>query len=175
MNNKSSLTFGLKTAFKTSIPAVAFVVTLTTTSIAKATSFIPSDIVWLLDTSGSMGGDINEVKSRIGDFDQAMIDSGIDARYALVRFGGNETLIQDLTDFSTFTTPGSPFNLLRTNGGGTERGSRAVNVALANTSFRPGSVKNFILVTDEDDDSSFGDFSAASLSLTETDTLFNFI
>lgn len=172
---KTTLTFGFKTALKTSIPAVAFVVTLTTVSIAKAASFIPSDIVWLLDTSGSMGNDINEVKSRIGEFDRAMIDSGIDAHYALVRFGGRETLIQDLTDFSTFTAPGSPFNRLTDNGGSKERGSRAINVALARTTFRPGSVKNFILVTDEDDDSSFSNFQAASLGLTETDTLFNFI
>lgn len=134
-----------------------------------------ADILWLVDTSVSMAGDINEVQARIIDFNQAMVDNGIDANYGLVRFGTFESLIQDITDFDTFNAPGGPFQLLTANQGNPESGSSAVNVGLGGATFRSGSVKNFILVTDEDDDSSFADFQAADLGLGSANALFNFI
>lgn len=136
---------------------------------------IPADILWVIDTSGSMGADINEVKTRIGDFNTAMVNNGIDANYGLVRFGGNETLIQDVTDFVTFSAVNSPFSNLTANGGATERGSAATSVGLNNANFRNGSVINVILVTDEDDDSSVSQFNQAAAELTQFNALFNFI
>lgn len=112
---------------------------------------IVSDVVWVIDTSGSMGDDIAQVKSRIVDFNTAMINNGIDARYGLVRFGGTANLIQDITTFDLFSQAGSPFQLLTANGGGTEDGSAAIQVALGAT-FRSSTVRNIIVVTDEDDD-----------------------
>jgi hypothetical protein len=120
---------------------------------SAAQAAIIADIIWAVDTSGSMGGDIAEVKQRIAEFDTAMVDNGIDANYGLVRFGGTETLIQDLTDFATFTLAGGPFASLTANGGGFEDGSAAAQVALT-ASFRANSVRNIIIVTDEDDDDS---------------------
>lgn len=133
---------------------------------------IPADIVWVIDTSGSMGGDIAQVKARILEFETAMIANGIDARYAVVRFGGSETLIQDLTDFATLSAPG-PFMSLTANGGGIERGSNATLLGLNTVSFRAGSVHNFILITDEDDDGSKR--AELDAALTATGALFNAI
>ena len=118
---------------------------------ANAQALIASDVVWVIDTSGSMGDDISGVKSRIGDFNTAMTNAGIDVRYGLVRFGGTASLIQDITTFSLFNQAGSPFQNLTANGGGTEDGSAAIQVALG-ASFRSNVVRNIILVTDEDDD-----------------------
>ena len=117
----------------------------------SAQAIILTDIVWVVDTSGSMGSDIAQVKANILSFNTAMTNENIDAQYGLVRFGGTASLIQDITDFATFSQAGSPFQLLTANGGGTEDGSAALEVAMSAT-FRPNSVRNFILVTDEDDD-----------------------
>lgn len=118
---------------------------------APAQAIILTDIVWVVDTSGSMGDDITQVKNNILSFNTAMTNAGIDAQYGLVRFGGANTLIQDITTFATFSQAGSPFQLLTANGGGTEDGSAALQVAMGAT-FRANSVRNFILITDEDDD-----------------------
>jgi len=116
-----------------------------------AQALIIADVVWVIDTSGSMGPDIAQVKARMLEFNTAMTANSIDARYGLVRFGGPNTLIQDITDFATFSAGGSPFSLLTANGGGTEDGSGAIQVALGAT-FRANTVRNIILVTDENDD-----------------------
>lgn len=118
---------------------------------APAQAVILTDIVWVVDTSGSMGDDIAQVKSNILSFNTAMVNAGIDAQYGLVRYGGAPSLIQDITTFATFSQAGSPFQLLTDNGGATEDGSLAIQTAMSAT-FRANSVRNFILVTDEDDD-----------------------
>lgn len=118
---------------------------------ASAHAVIASDVVWVIDTSGSMGDDIAQVKARIGDFNTAMTNAGIDVRYGLVRFGGPASLIQDITTFSDFNRVGGAFNLLGANGGSTEDGSAAIQTALG-ASFRNNVVRNIIVVTDEDDD-----------------------
>lgn len=118
---------------------------------APAQAAILTDIVWVVDTSGSMGDDITQVKNNIISFNTAMTTAGIDAQYGLVRFGGAASLIQNITTFSIFNQAGSPFQLLTANGGGTEDGSAAIQTAMTAT-FRANSVRNFILVTDEDDD-----------------------
>ncbi len=135
----------------------------------------PADILWVVDTSGSMGDDIAEVKARIQEFDNAMVSAGIDARYALVRFGGNDTLIQNFTTFADFNRAGGPFRSLTANGGGTERGSNATLVGLQQATFRPTAVTNVIVVTDEDDDSTAAQFTTLSNTLQARRALFNFI
>jgi len=114
-----------------------------------AQSQIVADIMWVVDTSGSMGDDINQVKQRISEFDAIMLAAGVDARYGLVRYGGAASLIQDFTTYATFIA--GPFSTLSANGGGTEDGSAALQTALTG-SYRAGSVRNLILITDEDDD-----------------------
>lgn len=150
--------------------------------VSQANAAIKADIVWVVDTSGSMNGDITEIKNRIGDFNTAMVNAGIDASYGLVEFGGNSSnastnntaaVTQGITDFASFTSGG--FAGLSASGGLTERGSLATSVALNNLTFRAGSVINVILVTDEDDDSSLTEFNNANADLTAKDALFNFI
>lgn len=150
--------------------------------VSQANAAIKADIVWIVDTSGSMNGDITQIKNRIGDFNTAMTNAGIDASYGLVEFGGNSgnastngtaAVTQNITDFASFTSGG--FSGLSASGGLTERGSLATSVALNNLTFRAGSVINVILVTDEDDDSTTTQFNNANADLTANDALFNFI
>jgi hypothetical protein len=138
---------------KSLLTALASAVVISLGSVATTQAAILADIIWVIDTSGSMGDDINQVKQRIVDFNTAMTGNNIDAQYGLVRFGGTASLIQDITSFATFNAAGSPFQLLTDNGGGTEDGSAAIQVALG-ASFRPDTVRNIILITDEDDDNS---------------------
>ena len=126
-----------------------------------------------------MGDDINEVQNRIVDFNDAMVANGIDAYYGLVEFGAQpqngirEFLTQDITTFDNFNDPAGAFQTIQTSGG-VEKGSVATSLGLT-ASFRQGSTKNLILVTDEDDDSSDSEFLAADHGLTAADALFNFI
>lgn len=147
---------------------------------------VPADICFLIDTSASMTDDINEVKARIVDFNTAMVNAGIDAQYCLVEFGGTSgngatsgtaTLFVDVTDFTTFNTPGPApsFSQTSASGGGIEEGSTAVIEALSQATFRQGSVINLILLTDEDDDSAVGDFNQANTDLGTKNALFNYI
>lgn len=118
---------------------------------ASANAAIIADVVWIIDTSGSMQGDIDQVKQRITEFDTAMSAANIDVRYGLVRYGGPASLIQDVTTFTDFSRAGGSFALLSADGGATEDGSAAIQTAMT-ANFRPGAVQNYILVTDEDDD-----------------------
>ena len=119
----------------------------------KEAHAVSADIIWVIDTSVSMGGDIGEVKTRIVQFNDAMINAGIDAHYALVKFGASNALLQDVTDFADFNRDGGPFKSLTAPNGNPESGSAATLLGLTSATFRSGAVKNFILVTDEDDDS----------------------
>ncbi len=157
---------------------------LTLTNSPASAAFIPADILWVVDTSGSMSGDIAEVKARIQDFNTAMVNAGIDANYGLVEFGGSSgngynsntaTLYQDITDYATFIAAGGAFSKTSASGGGTEKGSYATLLGLNTATFRSGSVINVILITDEDDDSSLADFNSADAALTAKNALFNFI
>jgi lysophospholipase L1-like esterase len=152
---------------------------LTVASLAAGTAAnaaITADMVWVIDISGSMGDDIAQVKQRIVEFNTVMTDNSIDAQYALVVFGGNPVLRQQLTDFATFTAIGSPFNLTTANGGGTEDGSLALQLGLSSVNFRQDSVRNFVLVTDEDDDNAGNRPAlAAALAATVESELINII
>ena len=150
-----------------------------------ARAAIVADILWVIDDSVSMGGDINEVKARIVEFNTAMVNNGIDAHYGLVRFGGPSgtapfgnqiaSLEQDIVDFATFNDGAGFFQNMTAPTAAQEPGSLGTVVGLQNATFRSGSVKNIILVTDEDDDSSVAEFNQADALLTSNDALFNFI
>jgi hypothetical protein len=169
MNCKSSRINWKKTTFF----GTAIAITCGFASATKAATL--ADISFIIDTSGSMSSDIDEVRNRIIDFDRALVDNGIDARYGLTLFADGENFVQNLTDFSTFNRSTGVFQTFST-GGATERGSLATQVALNNTNFRSDSVKNFILITDEDDDSSVEEFNSIRADLGADDTsLFNFI
>ncbi len=136
-----------------------------------AVQLIPADIVFVVDTTGSMADDIGLIRQRIDQFDASLRFAGIDPHYGLVTFPGNAPApiqIQDMTDFATFTAPDSPFRTFQVPAGGSkEYGSLALREALndvnRNTTFnfRPGVQVVTVLFTDEEDDSSAADFNAA--------------
>lgn len=151
---------------------------------ASAQATILTDIVWIIDTSGSMTEDIAQVKANIVAFDTAMTNAGINAHYGLVEFGGTSgngntnataVLYQDIVDFTTFNTAGNPFSKTSAVSGGTEDGSLAIQTAMGAT-FRTDSIRNFILITDEDDDNSGNrDALTTALAGTAVNELINII
>jgi len=152
-----------------------------------------ADIVFLFDISGSMTDDIVNTKQNLLQMEQVMLANSIDARYGLVTlpsgvdsgtsyFDQEVLLVQDLTDFSTFTAPGSPFSIMDIYFWGVdEMGSRAVleglNQILPGTTatFRPDATTAFILITDEGDDSDPADFAAAQAAIAADNAVFTLI
>lgn len=134
------------------VMALALVVT------ASARAALPrADVVFLLDESGSMGGTIRDVRTRIHTFaDQ--LSRTTDARYALVGFGGgppgvppNEPLIR--TDFTTEAGLADALQhsgAFPGNGGGIEMGLYATTYAMRTLAgFRPDAAACTILFSDE--------------------------
>jgi hypothetical protein len=141
---------------------------------AAQADFIPADVVFVVDYSGSMGNDIVEVINNLGALEAAL--TGIDATFGAVQFGqspngGNPLLLTDLT---TSAGVSAALNAALPVSGGFEPGSLATIFALDNMSWRTGAVKNIILITDEDDDSP-GSNAAADAGLTAANALFNVI
>ena len=137
----------------------------------NAFRLVPVDIVFAIDTTGSMTDDVQAIREHFADFDAALRFAGIDPHYGLVTFpGGTATpaQIQDITDFTTFTDPEGPFQTFTVPAGGAkEYGSLALREALNDVdpettfSFRPETQIMTVLVTDEEDDSTLADFNAA--------------
>lgn len=47
----------------------------------------PADIVFLIDTTGSMGTPISSVKSSLSSFADALKSAGVDFRFGLISYG----------------------------------------------------------------------------------------
>lgn len=129
---------------------------------------ITADVVFVVDESGSMGGEHEWLGDMIGSLEGGLSAQGVGAteanRYALVGYGGSRSDIHfsghahDMDD----ATPGnqdwgddSQFkqatDTLVTDGG-TEDGWEALDWAMNQLSFRSNAAVNFVLVTDEDRD-----------------------
>jgi pimeloyl-ACP methyl ester carboxylesterase len=113
-----------------------------------------ADIVFIIDCSGSMGGEIADVRNNVINFANALQSSNIDYRLGLVRFGyGNGSpylfnggnLTGDANQFKGFVSSLGA-------SGSYEPGLQAIQQAITGFNFRPGSQKIFIIVTDEDSD-----------------------
>ena len=113
-----------------------------------------TDIIFLMDNSGSMGDEINAVSNNVSDFVNALQNSGIDFALGLCRFGAfensgypilenNGQLTQDVNYFLN--------NLwsLNVTSGRFEPGWDAIYASANGFSFRPGAQRVFILITDE--------------------------
>lgn len=135
--------------------AAAGIVALGAVALApRADAAIRTDIVFIVDESGSMGDVQANLRNNIGQFATILAAGGLDARYALVGYGDSNVvprLITDFTDAASFATAALG---LRINGG-TEPGYTAIAYALngldgqvTQLSFR-NAVKNLILLTDE--------------------------
>jgi lysophospholipase L1-like esterase len=115
-----------------------------------------ADIVFLIDTSGSMGGAIAGVKNNVIAFADSLAASNVDYRLGLVQFGqygyygdpflfNSGNLTSDVALFKNYVGSLSA-------GGGYEPSFQALRMAAQGFNFRPGSQKIFILITDEDSD-----------------------
>ncbi|MDL1976299.1 MAG: metallophosphoesterase [Deltaproteobacteria bacterium] len=114
-----------------------------------------ADIVFLIDVSGSMGGEIADVRNNVNNFANALAASNIDFRLGLVRFGNSSganpylfnsgNLADDVSTFQGFV------NTLYASGG-YEPGFLAIRQAITGFNFRPGAQKVFLIITDEDSD-----------------------
>ncbi|MBU0984928.1 MAG: T9SS type A sorting domain-containing protein [candidate division Zixibacteria bacterium] len=130
----------------------------------------PADIVFLIDNSGSMGGEIAAVRNNAIAFGDSLAALGIDYRFGAVRFGqsassGSPLFFGPLTD---------DVNVFRAwiatmyASGGIEPGLQAIINATSYFGFRPGSSRHFVLITDEDSD---GGSLASAISLCNTNNI----
>lgn len=117
---------------------------------------ILSDIVFVVDESGSMGTVQANLRANIGLFASILTGTGqVDAQYGLVGYGDNAIvprMVTDLTDPATFATAAQGLKI----NGGIEPGYTATAFALNALdgqsdlfSFRSNAVKNIIILTDE--------------------------
>lgn len=118
----------------------------------------PADIVFIIDESGSMQDNIDNVRINVNNI-AAQLETSLDPQYALVEFGGktgeNPGLTTDLTDAAGLST--ALATLVAS--GSVEEGVQATIFAHDNVSFRTGAGVCYVLITDEDSDG--GDLATA--------------
>ncbi|MGE0682822.1 MAG: VWA domain-containing protein, partial [Candidatus Binatia bacterium] len=132
-------------------------------------SSLKADFVFLLDNSGSMGDKIEAVRQGLNSFVANMAGSGIDARFAIIVFGGVPCLQLDFT--RNVAAVQAAFTNFKC-GGGDEAGLEAIRMVLGETAvitggiqqlqFRSDARKNLILLTDEDSDAPTSDANVLS-------------
>ena len=126
---------------------------------ATAASLKSSDVVVIVDESGSMSLEQAWLGTIIPQLDTAMQNQGlVGNRFGLVGFGSsNQPLGRSLdvgganSEFGNSAQFATATNSLLLNGS-FEDGYSAIDFALNNYTFREGAAVNFILVTDEDRD-----------------------
>jgi Mg-chelatase subunit ChlD len=103
------------------------------------------DIVFLLDTSGSMEGNINAVGNHLSDMADMFVEKGLDFTLGVVKFRYVKFLLFPQTkDISKYQRL-----LKNVKCGGDERAYDAIVKAIDMAQFRPGAQRRFIMVTDE--------------------------
>lgn len=111
-----------------------------------------SNVVFIVDESGSMSGEHAFLQNVITSLDSALMTAGVSNRsYGVVGFarsGNSPRLLTDLTDVASAQTA---LGGLVTSGG-TEDGYDGIDYALNNLSYDSGAAINYVLVTDEDRD-----------------------
>ena len=132
-----------------------------------------ADIVFLIDCSGSMGGEIADVRNNVINFANALEGSDIDYRLGLVRFGygngnpyifNNGNLTGDVEQFRSFVSQ------LRASGG-YEPAYWAMRQAMTGFTYRPGSQKIFLVITDEDSDQPIDKQSTINMAIANSITV----
>ncbi len=112
------------------------------------------DIVFLMDNSGSMQEEQNDVRNNVFNFVDSLEAGGVDFNLGLTRFGadanGGDPILEDngsLTDRADYFRNNLwPRNTID---GGFEPGWDALYESAAGFNFRPGAQRVFILITDE--------------------------
>jgi len=112
------------------------------------------DIVFCVDTSGSMAGAINSLQDDIDRFAYDIASVGFDYAFGLVtysewvNFPHGTNLVEDLGDFSDI------LDEARDGDGGAEDHGQAIYDAITNFDWRPTCEPIVVLITDECDDAS---------------------
>ena len=140
-----------------------------------------TDLVFIIDASGSMGGEITAVKDGLSAFVGGLGLLSIDARYALVLYGGAPELVLDFTTsgsalqtaFGNISVSGAVSGFQNNHNYNPEAGLEAIRIILDGATnntlvrdhvegedgdpldFRSDARTNLILVTDEDADGPF--------------------
>ena len=114
---------------------------------------ISSDIVMMVDESGSMGNVQANLRNNIGAFSSILSAGGLDVRFALVGYGNSAVVPRTLTGFTNAAGFASAAAGLVTSGA-TEPGFTATAYALnafgtSGLVYRPNAVKNLIIFSDE--------------------------
>ena len=122
---------------------------------ASSAHAINTDIIMIVDESGSMSNVQTNLRNNIGLFASILSGGGVDARYGLVGYGNSSVvprMLTNLTDAASFATAAAGLTI----SGGTEPGYTASAFALnaldgqSNVfSYRSNAVKNLIIFTDE--------------------------
>lgn len=137
-----------------------------------------TDIVFMIDATASMGGEIAGVKAGFAGFVNDLAIQNVDARYAIVVYGGAPELILDFTSNAALAISrmnevsigaNAPFQ--NNHNFNPEAGLEAIRMVLGAApnsnlvnnnitedgmlNFRAGARKNLILATDEDSDNPF--------------------
>ncbi len=141
----------LKNLLASTLVGVSALMGLTSQSQAA----IATDIIMIVDESGSMGTEQVNLRNNIGLFASILSNGGVDARYGLVGYGSSGVEPRMLTDLTTPGAFATAAQGLLTNGA-TEPGYAATAFALNLIdgqsqlfSFRPNALKNIIIFTDE--------------------------
>jgi hypothetical protein len=176
--NLSERGISMKRVFRVAMVSSLFATFLVIPTASNAAAQ-KADIAFLIDGTSSMAGEINAVKNGLSGFVSGLDTASIDARFAVVLFGGAPEIVPDFT--SSEATTLSTFGQISVNGavGGfqnnhnvnPEAGLEAIRMVLGGApnsvllrnnvggvgslDFRPDARKNLILVTDEDGDSPF--------------------
>lgn len=113
---------------------------------------IPVDIIWIVDSSGSMDPYMSAVADNAQLFASSLQQANIDYRLGVVGYEHNAYKRYHGSDEWT-TVPSAFASMVQIpTSGGTENGIKAILYALSSYSFRPGALKYFIVLTDEDAD-----------------------
>ena len=164
-------------SFRKLISKIAALVMCFSVSLSAFAGPIKTDFVFMIDATGSMAGEIAGVRNGFSTFVGNLSAATVDARFAIVVFGGKSELTLDFTSNAAAVQTG--LNNIVIGASGTqnnhnlnpEAGLEAIRMVLgaapdsnlANNNiaadgflnFRADARKNLILVTDEDSDRPF--------------------
>ncbi len=138
--------------------AMSFLVTSMGFNTQAQAAPILTDIIMVVDESGSMGGVQANLRTNIGLFASILTAGGVDAQFGLVGYGNSAVVPRMLTDLTSAANFGLAANNLQVSGGtesgyaGTAFALNAIDGQSSLFSFRSNAVKNIIIFTDEDND-----------------------
>lgn len=135
-----------------SVIGAAILAVSTAFGASAATVNTTSNVVFIVDESGSMGGEHAFLKNVIEDLDSALGAAGVINRsYGVVGFGASASSPRTLTDLTDVTSAKTALGGLVTSGS-FEDGYDGIDHALNTLTYSAGAAINYVLVTDEDRD-----------------------